>query len=1164
MAESPDTPPRQLGLTSWAIDNKTASFLLTFFIALFGFLSYNSLPKEQFPEVAFPTILVNTLYPGASPEQMEKLVTKELEDEINTITEVRKIQSKSIQDFSTVIVEFETSADVDEAKQLVKDAVDRAKSELPNDLDEEPEIKKVEINDLPIMYVNLVGDFDDLVMKNYAEDVQDAIEELKAINRVDLVGVNELEMQVNIDMYRMHMAGLALSDIDQALAQRNVNISGGLVDLGELQYAMRISGEFETADEINNLVVRSARKSAVKIQDIGNAEFTFEEPKSYARLDGEKVVTLAVIKRAGENLISTAEEIHALLDELKATTLPKEMRVDVFGDTSDATATTLNDLVNTIVLGFMLVALVLMFFMGVNNALFVGMAVPLSSFIAFMVIPGFGFTLNIVVLFALLLALGILVDNAIVVVENTYRIFDNGKRSIQYAAKYGAAEVFAPVLAGTLTTLAPFFPLLFWPGVTGKFMKYLPATLIVTLGASLFVAFVINPVFAVQFMKPLKLGKKNWNRFLLTTGLISGLSLLFYLLGATAVGNLGLFVLLLVVLTRFVFEPAIRYFQKKSLPALESRYEKIVGWSVRRPWLAVGITALVWVGSLSFFTANPPDIVFFPEPQPKLTYVYISLPVGTNTDYTDSIAKVVERRVQDVIAPDRDIIEAVLTNVAISAGDPSPTAFEGGTKPELAKVTVSYVEFGERNGKSSLETQNRIREAVNGIVPGATITVEKEQSGPPTGAPINVEVTGDTYDEVVQVARRFMKRIEDENIPGIENLETDVDDNKPEVVVVIDKERADREGISVATIGNSLRTAVNGKDVSKYRLGDEQYPIMLRLKEEYRDNLNALRDLNIAFQDMKSGTFKQVPLSAVADFEYRTTYGGVLRKNLKSTVNISSNVLDGYNANAIVREIGELIPQFEKPDGVEIKMTGEQEDQIETANFLSTAMLISFLLIFFILTATFNSIGKTLIILVQVFLSVGGVFLGYSLFQMEFSIVMTGVGIIALAGVVVNNGILLIEFTDQLKKEKWSTKAAIVEAGKIRLKPVLLTAASTILGLVPLAIGLNINFYTLFTELRPNIYLGGDNVVFWGPLSWTLIFGLLYATLLTLIVVPALYLIYYRSKLRFKRAFLRLGRKLDGNHRQGLIPDPGTFSSNGHDNAPENPEETPWEEERQY
>jgi multidrug efflux pump subunit AcrB len=686
--------------------------------------------------------------------------------------------------------------------------------------------------------------------------------------------------------------------------------------------------------------------------------------------------------------------------------------------------------------------------------------------------------------------------------------------NLQRSAKFGAAEVFIPVLAGTLTTLAPFFPLLFWPGVVGQFMGYLPATMIITLLASLFVAFVINPVFAVSFMKVARPGeRKGYKQLLGNLGGIVFVAIILYLANQLALANFALTLAGLLLLTRFGIEPLISGFMRYILPGLERTYGRIVTWATHGRNAVIVLLSTVGLLVLSVVAIGMSDtkVTFFPESDPNFAYVYIDLPVGTDTQTTDSLTKEMEERVWQAIGKDTSIVEAMVTNVAVGAGDPRPTSFEQGKRPEKGKLSVAFVPYSKRGGVSSWAVLERIRKAVQGV-PGAEISVEREQSGPPTGKPINIEVRGDNFEQLIHTSKRLRRFIDSAGVPGIENLQTDLELNKPEAIVRVDRERANRLGIQTATIGQALRTAINGTEVSKFREEDEQHPIILRLQEQYRENLSALQNLNITFRDRATGTFKQIPLSAVAEIDYTSSYGSVKRKDLKRVVTLSSNVKTGYNANEINRQIRQILPEFERPANFEIEQTGEQEEQQKAMEFLSNALIISVLLILFILTALFNAVGKVVIILSQVVFSIIGVLLGFAATGMELSVVMTGVGIVALAGIVVNNGILLLEFTDRLRARGVQTSQALIRGGEIRLRPVLLTATSTILGLVPLAIGFNIDFPGLFRSGEADIFFGGDSAAFWGPLAWTIIFGLLFATILTLVVVPAMYRIYFGIK----------------------------------------------------
>ena len=1104
--------------SSWSIDNKTTIFVITVLIAIFGLTAYNKIAKELFPEIVIPTIYVGTAYPGTSPEDIETLVTRKIEKELKSISGIKKVTSTSIQDFSTIIAEFSTDVKVDYALGQVKDAVDKSKPELPTDLPRDPQIQEINFSEAPVLFINISGEYDLNQLKQFAEEAKDRLEQINEITRVDLVGALEREVQINVDMYKMQAAKVTLQDIERAIASENITISGGIVEMNNMDRTVRVMGEFKSLDDLEDIVVSSLPGAPVYVKDIATIIDSQKERESFARLDGKNVITLNVIKRSGENLIETVDKVKEVLVTLDGTVFPKDLEIVLTGDQSKQTRNTLKDLLNSIVIGFVLVALVLMFFMGITNAIFVGLAVPLSMMLAFIFMPSIGFTFNMVVLFSFLLALGIIVDNAIVVVENTYRIIQEENLPPKEAAKKAAGQVFKPVLAGTLTTLAPFVPLAFWPGMVGKFMFYLPITLIITLIASLIVAFIINPVFAVSFMKKEKAGSglppvRYYKMGIIALGV---LGLLFHLGGSHGTGNFLLFLILLVTLNRYVTRKLIRRFQLNFIPKLIDKYRQLLEWvlSKRRPtWLLLSSVLLLFLLFIGMGIKQP-KVEFFPSSDPNFVYVYLTMPVGTDLNVTDGITKQIEEKVNKVLGENNPIVESVIANVGVGAGD--PMAGDRTVTPHKGKVSVAFVEFPERNGVSTIDMLDSIRNAVQGI-PGAEIKVEKEQNGPPTGKPINIEIIGEDLTEMVDASRRLQAYLEGLNIPGVEELSSDFEFGKPEVIVDIDRVRAARVGLSTAQIGTELRTAIFGKEISKYRDKEDEYPIQLRYNADQR-NIDDLMNLKITFRDMNmGGIIKQIPLSAVASVRYENNFGGIKRKNLKRIISLSSNVTTGYTPNEVVSKIEASFADFDKPEGISIKMTGEQEDQKETMDFLSFAMLLSIGLIFIILVAQFNSLSQTFIILSGIILSIIGVLAGFLLMDMNLVIVMTGIGVVALAGIVVNNGILLVEFTNTLREQGMPVKKAIIEAGRIRLSPVLLTAVSTMLGLFPMAFGFNINFETLFTSLDPQIYFGGDNLAFWGPLSWTIIFGLSFSTFLTLILVPAMYLIVHKIKLKFER-----------------------------------------------
>lgn len=1103
--------------TSWSINNKTTIFILTVFLALAGYKYYNKLPKEAFPEVKVPTIYILTFYYGTSPTDMENLVVKPLEKQMKSLSGVKKITSNSQQDFCNIVIEFNTNVKSELALQQVKDAIDKAKKDLPQKLDQGPNAQAINFSDFPIMNVNIAGE-DLKKIKIVADNVKDQIESLKEITRVDMIGALNREIQVDVDMYKMQSAQLTLGDIQRAIQFENMSMTAGQVTTDGLKRTLSIKNEFKTVDELRHIIIGSQAGAKVYLENVADITDGTKEKDSYARLDGKDVITLNVVKRSGENLIDASDKINAIIKGMqKSQGIPSDITVTVTGDQSDKTRTTLHDLINTIIIGFILVILVLMFFMGATNSFFVALSVPLSMAVAFMVLNAMGWSMNMIVLFAFLLALGIVVDDAIVVIENTHRIFlENQGIGIIKAAKLAAGEVFLPVLSGTLTTLAPFIPLAFWDGIIGQFMIYLPITMIITLLASLLVAYIINPVFAASFMRNYKSSSaknKQWPRWLKGLSIVTLLvAALGYLLGYNGLSNLILVLFLLVLIHHYVLRTWIFNFQEKLWPRFRNWYGRKLVWSIEHPKTILSSTILLFVLSFILLGVRKPKVEFFPISDPNFIYTYIQLPVGTDTKVTDNVAKEVEARIKKVIAQDSTIVTSIITNVAVGAGD--PRANDLSVQTNKAKITVAFKQFSERNGKSTREVLEKVQQsfAVNKI-PLTDIVVEQEAGGPPVAKPISIEIIGENLEDLITVDSTLKNYLElDANkITGVEKLKTDVVASKPEIVFTINRERANREGISTGQIGNELRCGLFGIEASKFRDLKDEYPIMVRYKESQREDLNALNNLKITYRDMNmGGLIRNVPLSSFADIQYAVSYGGIKRKAQKRIITIESNVLSGFNPNEVADQVRAQVDYWKLqnlPPGVEVKMGGQKEEQDATASFLSGALLTSIGLIVLILILQFNSIGKTIIILSEVLFSVIGVFLGLAIFGMNVSIVMTGIGIVALAGIVVRNGILIVEFIDILKERGLETKAAIIEAGKTRMTPVLLTATATILGLIPLAIGLNIDFQTLFTNFNPHIYFGGDSVAFWGPLSWTMIYGLSFATILTLVVLPVMYLV---------------------------------------------------------
>ena len=1106
---------KQFKPSSWAIDNKTAIYISVFIITLMGIRSYNSLPKESFPDIVVPKFFISTVYAGNSPSNIENTITKPLEKKLKSIPGVKKLSSNSMQDVSLITVEFNTSVTIDKARQQIKDKVDEAKSDLPTGLTRQPFVKELAFSELPIMYINIAGDMDLQKLKEYADDLKDKIEGLKEITEVKMVGAPNREIQVNLDMYKMQAMQLSMGDLERSIGYENVSISGGQIPMDGTKRTISIKNEFKTVEEIKNLVINSQSGARLYLKDFAQVLDTVSETQSYARLSGKNVITLNVIKRAGENLISASDKIKETIEELKKTEFPSNIDIKITADQSDKTKLTLHDLINTIIIGFILVTLILMFFMGVTNALFVALSVPLSMFIAFMFMPTIGFSMNMIVLFAFLLALGIVVDDAIVVIENTHRIFDNGKLDIKVAAKKAAGEVFLPVLSGTITTLAPFIPLAFWPGIIGKFMFFLPVTLIITLLASLFVAYIINPVFAVDFMKSHKeefqnygkINRKAWLRLLL----YAIVAIIFYSMGKIAFGNLMVFFGLFMVAHRLFLYKVIENFQTKAWPSFQRGYTNFLIWGLKRPYALLGYTLILFAFSIFLMKVRSPNVVFFPQGDPNNVFVYVKLPEGTDPSKTNAVMKLVEAKVNTIIGENNPIVSSIITNVTIGVTDPQDE--DQSSYGNRGKIAINFVEFSERNGQSTMKYLKEIQ-ATKWNIAGAEITANKEQSGPPVAKPINIEIKGDKFEELVENARNLKHFLQESEVPGVADLKTDFVDNKPEIVFDIDRERANREGISSAQLAMEIRKAVFGIDnPSKFRDANDEYPIQLRYNYSQRTNIEEIKNIKITFRDMNMmGMVRNIPLSAFCDIRYENTYGGIKRKQNKRVISLSSDVLEGFNANKVVAQLEQVAKDYKPTGAVEVKFTGQAEEQAETGAFLGGAMTTAIGIILLVLVIQFNSIGKPIIILSEIVLSVIGVLLGTAIFKMDMSIVMTGIGIVALAGIVVRNGILLVEFAEEERAKGISLYEAIVDAGRTRMTPVVLTAFAAILGLIPLAVGLNIDFEGLLAHGSPHIHFGGDNVVFWGPLSWTMIFGLAFATFLTLLLVPAMYLIAERLK----------------------------------------------------
>lgn len=1121
---------REFKLTTWALRNKNTVFLMMFILLGFGFYSYRSLPKELFPDLVWPTIYVQTIYPGNPPLDIENLITRPLEKEIESAKGVKEIRSTSTQDVSAIFVEFNTTISIENALQEVKDAVDKAKSELPDNLLDDPMVIDIDFSEFPIMNINLSGDFSINELKGYAEMLEDEIERVPEISKVDITGINEREVQINVDMHKLNVFELSFTDIENAVAFENISMSGGEIKLGSSRRSIRIVGEFTDPEQIKDIIVKHENNNIVYMRDVAEVVYGFEEPRSYTRLGKQAVVSLQVIKKSGENLLNATDMVFEIVDRaIETKALPPKLNIVYTNDQSEMVRDQLSNLENSMIMGVIFVILVLFFFLGTRNSLFVGFAIPMSMFLSFMILGLMGSRINMIVLFSLILALGMLVDNAIVVVENIYRFVDRGYTKFE-AAKQAVGEIALPIITSTATTLAAFVPLLFWDSIMGEFMKYLPTTLIIVLSSSLFVALLIIPVISSTFIKAGDQNPRpNRKKSLIMVGVLVLLSALFYLGGMNSLGTLSAAFAIIGILNIFVLSQAAQWFQEVFLVRLENAYLKFITFALRKrnPFYFIGATLVLLFLTMNLYFGSNPNVVNFPSSDPKYINILADLPIGTDITATNAFMERLEDDVFDILEPHDDVIKSVLTTVGAGArleddvNDLSEKMFRG-------LITISFIEYEFRQGANTGDILSELSNKLLGRYPGVEMTIEKQNEGPPAGKPINLEIIGRDFDQLTYLSDTIQDYLNSAKIDGIEGLKIDLEMDKPEIIIDIDRDKARRFGLSTAQIASTIRTALFGKEVSTFKVGEDEYPIQLRLKEEYRYNIPALLNQMITFRSPSSGKIVQVPISSVASIHYTTTYGSVKRKDLERAVTIYSNVVEGYNATKINDQLKSMMAYFDMPPGYNYKFTGEQEEQEESSAFLFSALLIAICLITIILVTQFNSIVKPAIIILSVIFSTIGVFLGLMISNADFVVIMTGIGIVALAGVVVNNAIVLIDYIDLLKRRRrkelgLSSRAplsmedsmqCIVDAGKTRLRPVLLTAITTILGLFPLAIGMNIDFASFLETFDGRLYWGGDNVAFWGPISWTIIYGLTFATFLTLVIVPALYYVLYLGKIK--------------------------------------------------
>lgn len=1014
-------------LSDVAIRKRTTVFVLIVMIVLFGSYNYITLPRESAPDIAVPFIIVTTTYTGVSPADMENTVTLPLEKKLKGLRDVEEITSVSAEGVSSISIEFLPDVDIDDALQKVKDKVDQAEPDLPSDADD-PMVTEVNFSDRPIMIVNVSGDVGLLQLKVIADELEDYIESIPGVLNAAVIGGLEREIRIEPDPDRLAAYEIPLTKLLALIDSENADVAAGNIDFPDAKFQVRVPGEFSNPQEAQNLILMMRNGNPVYLTDVARIRDTFKDPESYSRINGRECVAISIQKRSGENAVRITNQVKAILAQAEKR-LPEGVEITVSMDESKWVRVMLSDLENNILSGLVLVLAVIFISMGLVNALFVALAIPLSMLISFTVLQLLGLTLSNVVLFGLILSLGMLVDNAIVVVENIYRHMQEGKDRTT-AAHEATSEVAWPVITSTITTICAFLPMLFWPGIMGEFMGYLPKTVIITLSASLFVAMIINPAICSRLMriKALRNLKKAKKRD-------------FFLHG----------------------------------------YDRFLKVSLNHSGITLFFCGLILVGSIGLYRSFGRGFEFFPTSDPDSIRIYIRAPEGTSLNKTDELARLIEKELVQY-----DDIEHYVANVGTR-----PSGFFGsrGSGSHMARISVDFKEHEFRKESSRVLLQ-KIRQDVAGLA-GAEIEVKEEEHGPPQDPPINIEISGEDFDVLAEITRTVRKKIE--TVPGLIDLKDDHEQARPELRFRVDRHRAAMLDVSTVMVANFIKAAVLGRKIGTFRQGEDEYDITLRLPPEDRDDLQKILRLNVP-----GPKGQPIPLSSLARMEYAGGLGSITRKDQDRVITISSEV-EGRLDNDALREVKERLSDYLPPTGYSIEYTGQDKEQKEASDFLLKAFIVALFLISLVLITLFNSVALPIIIMVSVLLSLIGVFIGLLVTGTPFGIIMTGIGVISLAGIVVNNAIVLIDYIQLLRSKGLARREALVQAGLVRLRPVLLTAITTILGLMPMAIGVSFDFRAF------RFVVGSSSSQWWGPMAIAVIFGLAFATLLTLVVVPTMY-----------------------------------------------------------
>ena len=1039
-----------------AIRNPVFVFIMILVIGLAGFNAYKSIPREAAPDIQIPLLIVTVPFPGASPEDVESLISNKAEQELQTIKNLKKIKSTSSESVAVLTLEFTSDFDISDARTKVREKMDQIKPDFPSDA-EDYQITEINLSEQPLMILNIAGDIGLLGLTDLADEVKEEIEGIPGILEVRRAGGLEKEIRVYVNPEKLNYYNLDLNQVSTSIRSENTNLPGGSVTMGPTKYLIRVPGEFSNPEGINEALISAPNQVPVRVKDLAKVVFGFKEISSRSRLDGTESVSLSIVKRSGENLLAIRDQVKLIIQRLEQE-FENEVKFSILSDQGERVQRIVKDLENNILSGFVLVFLVLLLVMGISNALLVAVAIPLSFLASMIILNVMGFTLNIVVLFSLILSLGLLVDNAIVIVENIFRHRQAGKNRIE-AAILGTKEIAIPVTTSTITTVAAFFPLIFMPGIAGEFIGFLPKTLIVTLSSSLLVAVIINPVLCSTLMR-VKVGKEITSDFdelkLVEKSKILG-----------------------------IYQFALR-------KVLRFRLITILAFI----FLFVG--TFYWYGKNTFPRKR---IEFFPKTEPSEAVVNIRAPLGTTLEVSDKYVASVE----DFVNKDKKKLDAVVANVGQRRG--SGAASAGSSTTYLSHVVLDFPNWQNWKEKPS-SIIKKLRQKLDQMV-GVEIKLAEARSGPPTGMALNLEVRGEDFNQMSEAVESIKKKIKD--IPGLVDLTDDFDRSRPELKVIIDRDKASRLGLRARDIANTVRTAFNGKKVSVFRDGTEEYDIWVQLDQSFRSNQS---DLSSLFIYTPSG--EPVRLSEIAKVDSGPSYGSIKHVDTVRTITISADAFR-MPGPVLVIKAKQILSKLDLPQGVTYQFTGEDENRKESQIFIGQALIIAIFMILVIMVAQFNSIALPLIVISSVLMSVMGVIMGLIVHDRPFGIIMTGVGTVALAGIVVNNAIVMLDYVIKLRKKGYQRNEAMILAAAVRFRPVVLTAVTTVLGLVPIAVGMDIDF-----SRDSKILFGAASASFWKSMALAIMYGLGVTTLLTLFLLPALYSLVEGGKERLRGLF---GRK---------------------------------------